>query len=173
MYVFMRIVKCKLAAIITTNNSSLKQQYNNATYKLYLRPSDYEEVAVVHTNMFAKIFGKRKGEIPRKLPIVKISYGNKCIYRRIELVSCDDFCEGIVAMTYKSMGELTNCHYDDKREKKLERIKEGNEVEVRPAYSLNYYWHHPNSATRMSFRIGVPSLMIGVVSLILGLVALL
>lgn len=173
------IVECEVAAIISTNNVQPTQYYDKANLRLYLLPVNFEDVAVFHTSMFYDIFKKRKYEMDGKIPIVKISYGNKSIYRRVELVSCDDSCKGVVALTYKSMGELTNYLYkeveEDKEKKKVvetKTVREGKIVEIEPIGAIPYYFHHPNSATRMSFRIGVPSLIIGVISLIVGLVSI-
>ena len=162
--------KCKGAAIISTNNTHPTPYYDNQIQKLYLMPANFEDVAVFHTSMFFKIFKKRKYEMSSKLPIVKISYGNKCIYRRVELINCKDFCEDVVALTYKSMGELTNYSYEEDDVKPV-YVREGKDVCVRATGIFCYYWYHPNSATRMSFRIGAPSLIIGIVSLFFSIIS--
>lgn len=135
-------------------------------------PANFEDVAVFHTSMFFKIYKKRKYEMSNKIPVVKISFGDKCIYRRVELVSCKNFHQDLVGITYKSMGELTNYSCNGNTIEPITR-REGDEVNITitPTGVISYYFYHPNSATRMSFRIGAPSLIIGVASLIVSVIS--
>lgn len=169
------IVTCNVAAIISTNNMHPTQYYDDVNQKLYLTPANFEDVAVFHTGMFLKIFKKRKYEMSGKIPIVKISYGNKSIYRRVELVSCKNSHLDVVGLTYKSMRELTNYTYEDFDNEKVvvtDVANEGKKVNIEPTGAMRYYFYHPNSATRMSFRIGIPSLIIGFISLLMSIISL-
>ena len=149
------------------------QEYDEDSGKLYLEKADYGEVALVNTDMFVKIFGKRKyqyinSRFSNKMPIVRIKYGKRSIYRRLELASKKNFVNNIIALTSKSVNELVNVLCDEDGTTRADKPTSGSQVIVTPSCSFLYFLHHPNSATRRSFRIGLPSLAISVASLILS-----
>ncbi len=98
---------------------------------------------------------------------MKISYKNKSIYRRVELNGATGFLANILALTPKSVGELANIVVDGENVKS-DCPPKGEMLTITPGCVFMYYWRHPNSATRMSFRLGFPSLLLSIVSLVVG-----
>ncbi|MBR2026487.1 MAG: hypothetical protein IKA07_05060 [Alistipes sp.] len=164
-----------VAIILPFRGGSDKQEYKDG--KLYLYSVDnYQDTVVVHNTSFEKIFGvpkyqyfQRKCNFSRRLPIVKVSYKDRSIYRRVELLSVDKFTSKCAALTNKSLGELSRIEKQKNGEIRVDRPDDKSEVLITRGCRFMYYWHHPNSATRMSFRIGLPSLIIGVISLLCSL----
>ena len=154
------------------------QEYDEVSGKLYLEKADYGEVALVNTDMFVKIFGQRKyqyinSRFSNQMPIVRIKYGKRSIYRRLELASKKNFVNNMIALTSKSANELVNVLCDEDGRTRADKPTSRSQVTVTPSCSFLYFLHHPNSATRMSFILGLPSLLIGIMSLIIGFVSLL
>lgn len=167
-----KTITAELAVISSLKGVLTTSHYDPITKCLYLDWYDCEDVAVLQTSMFSKIFDKPKYQYKRQLPIVKISYKTKSIYRRMELSAANGFVADIIALTPKSISDLTNTVVSG-NEMKGDRPQKGTNITITSGCSFMYYWHHPNSATRMSFQIGVPSLIIGVISLLASICSLL
>ena len=111
---------------------------------------------------FKDIFKVDKPKAPmciKRLPVVKITFNNKSIYRRYYGSSSLSGTEK-AALNYSSLYELV----DDS----LAEIK-GQTVQISKGRRFPYYWNHPFHATRVSFRLGLISISIAVVSLLLSL----
>jgi hypothetical protein len=162
-----KIVKAELNVISSTKGGSIAPHYDSGTKSLYLEQFNYEDAVVLQNSMYNKIYGEPKYISGKILPIVKISYKNKSIYRRIELNSTKGFVAGILALTPKFIRELANIVVDGSNVTS-DRPQKGDELDITPGCVFMYYWRHPNSATRMSFRLGLPSLLLSIVSLVVG-----
>lgn len=164
-----------VAIILPLRGKTDKQEYKDG--KLYLDSVDnYQEIVVVHNKSFEKIFGvpkyqyfQRKCNFSRRLPVVKISYKDRSIYRRIELLSVYKFTGECAALTNKSLGELSRIEKKENGEIRMDRPDDKSKVMITRGCWFLYYWLHPNSATRISFRVGLPSLVISIISLLYSL----
>lgn len=164
-----------VAIILPLRGETDKQKYKDG--KLYLNTVDnYQDAVVMFNKSFEKIFGvpkyqyfQRKCNFSRRLPIVRVSYKDRSIYRRMELLSVNDFKSEYAALTYKSLGELSRIEKDENGEIRMDRPDDKSKVRITKGCSFLYYWQHPNSATRVSFRIGLPSLIISTISLFCSL----
>lgn len=166
----------RLSVISKTNSTQPIQQYDLTTGRLYLDSVSYEDAAIFNTDMFDKIFGERKYQYQSRrfvglLPIVKISYKRRTIYRRVELVSKTNFTNDIVALPPKAIGELTNM-VNNNGYITADRPLTGDMLKITPGCTFGFYWNHPNSATRVSYRLGLPSLLIGITSFAIGIISL-
>ena len=169
----------KVGIFVPTNSTYATPQFDNG--KLYLDNQYPEDVAIVQNAMFEEIFEDKKSVYLHKhtylsrLPIVKLTNGNRSIYRRIELASKTNFSKDkeIICISPKSLGELANISYDSNNKPKPIRLEPNDKIDVQVAGWLPFYFYHPDSATRMPFILGLPSLLIGIISLIIGFVSLL
>ena len=162
-----QVVEAELAIISLTKSICSTPHYDPTTKCLYLNQYNYEDAVLLQHSMYKEIFGLPKYRSRKRLPIVKISYKNKSIYRRVELNGATGFLANILALTPKSVGELANIVVDGENVKS-DCPPKGEMLTITPGCVFMYYWRHPNSATRMSFRLGFPSLLLSIVSLVVG-----
>lgn len=167
----------EVVVVIPYDSNHSKRMCENRV--LYVEDVEsFQDTIVLHSSSFKNVFNIPKYQyfqkwynFSRRCPVVKISYGNRTIYRRVELLSVSGFKQHYAGLTNKSLGELSQIIYDNKGNNKSDKPKKGSRITIKPGSTLLYYWQHPNSATRMSFRIGLPSLIISIVSLICSLIS--
>lgn len=97
----------------------------------------------------------------KRLSIVKISANGIVIYRAYRGVSATDFLKDYVALTPNSIMLLND--------------KAGNEpkeVEVSKGCIFPFYWYHPDKAVRISFKLGLVSLLMGVISIVISIISM-
>lgn len=121
---------------------------------------------------FKEIFKTTKAESPiciKRLPVVKITFNGKSIHRRFygnnnlgKKISDEEYVGEYAALNYSSLYELVD--------ESLDEIK-GKTVQISKGRRLPYYWNHPFHATRISFRLGLISIVFAVVSLLLSIFA--
>ena len=131
---------------------------------------DYDslsDAAVLYCHNYKAIFGKTRAEVKankKRLSVLMIQLDRKKIYRRY---FSDNNISGIdaktVGLTPASIRELSSGRNNE---------VVGMSVKVRKACSFCYYWNHPFHATRISYRLGLPSLIIGVFALVLSVLSL-
>lgn len=124
------------------------------------RDLDTESKALFCSDSYRVIFGqtkKRSNQQRQRLSVVKIKCGKRKIYRSFQARS-------ITSLNKDSIGLSPNACQE------LGIEPNGEKVSVRKGCSWGYFWNHPNSATRVSFRIGLPSLFVGLISLIIALI---
>lgn len=124
------------------------------------------DAALVYKDTYRQLFGP-KGSNQRyywKPQIVKISYGDRCIYRRLLVSATKGLNSKTVGITYSSIGELTNCS------KNGENASPNNKLVTMSRGCILFYWQrHPNPAARISYLLGVWSIAIGVFSIVLSI----
>ncbi len=116
-------------------------------------PKELDEYVVLQSSMYERIFGEKKINVSRsrkRLSIVKICYEGRSIHRAYLSVSAKDFDKEYVALTPNSIYELSS-------EKAITPLSK---VTVCKGCVWKYYWNNPNAAVRMSFRIGMISIML-------------
>ena len=137
-----------------------KSNSNEFVILSHERDLDTESKALFHPGRYQDIFGKTKkssNQRRQRLSVVRIKYGKRVIYRSFQARS-------ITGLDKNSIGLSPNACQE------LGIEPNGEKVTVRKGCLGGYFWEHPNSATRVSFRIGSLSLLVGLISLIVGLV---
>lgn len=84
---------------------------------------------------------------------LKISYQGKTLYRAAETAEYQGVEGGTIGLSSNSLSDLglTNAPLEEA------------ELEVRPAYALSYYLHHPDYIQRLSFRTTIVTLLLGTI----------
>ena len=125
--------------------------------------SDVEQLndaAVVSKDVYAFFFGpKTANQKNYWCPnVVKISFGDRHIYRRLIVRSLNGLEVNRIGLTYNSIGELTNIsnlgsNIDPKND--VVKISKGN--------TFAFWYRHPNPAARIAFLIGLWSIATSVI----------
>lgn len=142
---------------------------NNECYLNDSIPENIDTVILAGCD-FEAIFKTTKAKSPmwtKRLPIVKISFKGKSIHRRF--YGNNDL--GKKGKDRKHVGEYAALNYSSLYELVGENPDEikGKTVQISKGRRLPYYWNHPFHATRISFRLGLISIIIAVVSLLLSI----
>ena len=110
-------------------------------------------------NQFFKTNKKDTNQTKQRLSVLKISHGKRTIYRQYAGRGMS-FGEDIdsskcVGLSPNSWQQLCLDSSDDK------------EVTLNRSWWFPFFWKHSNSATRISFRIGVIGLVLAIIGIIL------
>lgn len=153
-------------------NPEKKEEMKFPDYEFYLDetiPENIDAVLLAGCD-FEEIFKTTKAASPiwvKRLPVVKISFKGKSIYRRFyghkelgEKGRDGKYVGVYAALNYSSLYELV----DDK----IDSIK-GEMVQISKGRRFPYYWNHPFHATRISARLGFISIAIAIISLVLSI----
>lgn len=137
---------------------------NDSQDKLFLGDSvpNNIDAIILAPKDFKDIFGIEKSKAPiciKRLPVVKITFNGKTIYRRYYGSGPLSGTEK-AALNYSSLYEFVDDNLDE--------IK-GKTVQISKGCRLPYYWNHPFHATRISFRLGLISVVFASASLLLSL----
>ena len=123
-----------------------------------------QDVAWFHTSEYEKLFGKKRSldKKNKLLAIVRLEYKSRAIRRRYQYDSTLHLTSNQVGLTSESARIL----FDDVPDvsKEVVKVSKGNIWDT-----VMFYWDHPFHATRISFKVGLPSLLIGLLSLIIGI----
>ena len=94
--------------------------------------------------------------------IVRLEYNGRIIRRRYQTDNTLGLTNTQVGLTSESARIL----FDDIPDvsKEVVKVSKGNVWDT-----IMFYWDHPFHATRISFKVGLPSLLIGLFSLIIGI----
>ncbi len=123
-----------------------------------------EDTAYFHSSMYKEIMGElRRSSCIRdkRLAIVKISAGGYSIYRKFSSISKSGFNGDSVALTYSSIRMLTD--------KSVSALL-GGKVTVSKSNRHLFFWNHPFHATRVSYRLGLVSIVLGLLSIGISLI---
>jgi len=124
---------------------------------------DHEGMALFQASDYLSLFGKRKSQTNQKLQrlsVVKITYGSRSIYRQFAARSIDGLNKGVVGLTLNSWMQLG-----------LQNNQQ--EVQVKKSWWFPFYWSHPNSATRISFILGLVSVALAILGIVISLISIL
>lgn len=123
-----------------------------------------QDCALVQRNDYEELFGKKSFSQKNywKGNIVKITFGTRSIYRRLDISTTKGHTKGVIGLTYSSLGELSCFPNLD---------EPGNsEVTVTKGCRFMYWWRHPNQAARISAVLGFVSIMLSMIGIILSVV---
>lgn len=125
---------------------------------------DLECCAYLYPKVYEEIFGEKKKESPQnkqRLSVIKITKCNRKIYRKYVTKPLTGLKKNVIVISPNScqqLGFTTN-----EVEKK---------VCVSKSWWFPFYLYHSNSATRISFRVGMISLLVGLIGLILSVISI-
>ena len=123
--------------------------------------SEADGDAVFQSNAYFDIFGftrKRSNTDKKRLSIVKISANGESIHRAFKSEAVDGIKKDMVGLTPSSIRLLIG-----------KDGKNPTEVEVEKGRMFPFYWEHPDKAIRISFKLGLLSLMLGLTSIVFSL----
>ena len=143
--------------------AAYKKESEKKNYSIYVDDPniDLECCAYLYPTVYEKIFRKKKKEASQsdqRLSIMKIKNSNRCIYRKYTGKSVDGLTQDYIVISGNSKQQLK---FDEGKE---------NIVTVSKGCWLPFYWYHSNSATRMSFRIGMLGFATGLTGIILSII---
>lgn len=142
----------------STENTKFVDQYG------YIESN--QDVAWFNSQQYKdeELFGiKRSLDKKNKLiAIVRIEYQGRKIRRRYQTDNTLGLTNNQVGLTSESARIL----FDDMSDvsKEVVKVSKGNIWDT-----VMFYWNHPFHATRISFKVGFPSLLIGLLSLIISI----
>lgn len=145
-------------------NSENKPDENGT---IYIDNIDVESecCAYLYSKTYSVIFGNKKKETTQskqRLSVIKICSCNKKIYRKYVGVAVKNFQERNIALSANACQQLM-----------LNPRKQESYVCISKGWWFPFYWYHSNSATRISFRIGLISLLVGLIGVVLSIVSIL
>lgn len=125
------------------------------------------DAAIVHKDTYAELFGdKAANQDNYWLPqIVKISFGDRSVYRRLLISPIQGLDSKTVGLTYNSIGELTNYSPTAANISPNDDV-----VTLSKGCRLTFWRQHPNPAARISFILGSWSIILGVLSIAISII---
>lgn len=130
---------------------------------LYLKgislPSEVDGDVYLTSHLYEEIFGKSKkssSNCQKQLSIVKISANGQSIHRAYKSTSAANFTKNYAALTTKSISFLTD---SNGHETQVVTLSKGS--------CFLFYWSHPDIAIRLSFKLGLLSVILGLLSILL------
>ncbi len=137
------------------------------------RSNDIADIALLSNRAYGKIFGKNRSEETgerRLVSVVRITRGDKVIRR---MYRYDSSVSGIgtfdIALTMSSIGLLTKSggRADNILGEDV-KVTKGNMWDVH-----EYYLNHPSQATRISYKLGMLSVVLALLSIVLTIIQML
>lgn len=125
---------------------------------------DSECCAYFQASAYQDIFNKKKQDVSQseqRLSVVKICRGKRKIYRKYVAKSPKGLTKDYIVLSLNACQQLGIKRYDIDKE-----------VRVTKSWWFPFYWYHSNSATRVSFRVGLISLFIGLLGIGLGVLSI-
>jgi hypothetical protein len=124
------------------------------------------DAVLVYKDTYKLFFGPKTSNQRNywKPQIVKISYGDRCIYRRLLVSSIKGLNSKTIGITYSSIGELTNCSKNG-----INTSPNNDVVTISRGCRWAYWRRHPNPAARISYILGIFSIALGILSIVLSL----
>lgn len=157
-----------LAAVPKSGQSSPSVNNNTLYLDDYYSTDDLNDVVIIRPDNYAKIFGRTKSSSStdnKLLSIVKVEYGNgkqrRSIHRRCYCLTANGFTNGMAALTYPSIRILAGDGAS---------TIQGKVVRLSKGCYLSYFWYHPFHATRITMRLGLPSLILAIVSIVISII---
>ena len=123
--------------------------------------SEADGDAVFQSNVYSEIFGftrKRSNTDKKRLSIVKISANGESIHRAFKSEAVDGIKKDMVGLSPNSIRLLSD-----------KNGKNPTEVEVEMGGMFPFYWEHPDKAIRISFKLGLCSLVLGLISIVISI----
>ena len=110
---------------------------------------------------YYRIFKKDKGKTSQRkqrLSTIRISCGKRKIYRQYAARSIDKLVGGCVGLSPNSWQQL------------LLKEVPAKIVRVEKCCNFWFFWNHPNSATRISYKLGIIGALLAIISISLSIV---
>ena len=155
----------KVVTILPDSSASMNYFEGNVLRLISINSaSDIDGEVLMTSHSFEDVFGTEKktaDNFLKQLPIVKICANGKKIHRAYRGVSVKGFNKELVALSPNSI-MLLNDNNGVEPEK----------VELSEGSILPFYWYHPDKAIRLSFKIGLISLLMGIISIAISIIGL-
>lgn len=118
---------------------------------------DHEKFVLMHSGCFSKIFNGNMDKVdPECLEgLVKIQHKCRTVYRRYRGSKVDG---NVVELGYRTQKEL--------------KVKDGDEVVIKPTNWFCYLWHNQDSCIKHPFRIAFVGIILTLISFLLTLLGL-
>ena len=152
----------KVKVILPTNRQEVNYIDGD---KMFLKDittiSEADGDAVFQSNVYSEIFGftrKRSNTDKKRLSIVKISANGESIHRAFKSEAVDGIKKDMVGLSPNSIRLLSD-----------KNGKNPTEVEVEMGGMFPFYWEHPDKAIRISFKLGLCSLVLGLISIVISI----
>ena len=158
----------KYNPVVVHYSANKSQKTSNCRYfESYSYIEDNQDVVWLNSKQYSALFEKTRSVDHKNklLAIVRLVYKNRVIRRRYK-------CNQSLCLNNKQIGltsESVRILFDDMPDISKEEINvsKGSIWDV-----FMYYWDHPFHATRISFKVGILSMILGIVSLIIGIFSL-
>ena len=156
----------KNVAKVLPNSSGEKNCFANDELRLIgiNNASDVDGEVLMISNCYKDVFEKRKkntNDSNKRLSIVKITANGKSIHRSYKCVSAAGFISDYVALSPNSIMLLND-----------KNGIEPKEAELCEGSWFPFYWYHPDKAVRLSFKLGLISLLMGFMSIVISIIGL-
>ena len=146
-------------------NTHLQSSVNTKYVKAFGYVESNQDVAWFNNQQYKDdgLFGTKRSldQKNKLLAIVCLEYCGRKIRRRYQTDITLGLTNNQVGLTSESARILFDDLPDVSRE--VIKISKGNIWDT-----IMFYWNHPFHATRISFKVGFPSLIIGILALIIG-----
>ncbi len=154
-----------IITILPAIPSESKNYYSNKIFHLnrITFSSEVDGDVILTSSSYQKIFGRKKkssSNSRKRLSIVKISANGKSIHRAYRAESAGGFTENEVALSPNSIRLLSD--------------KEGMEptiAKISKGCRIPFYWFHPDKSIRISFKLGLLSVVLGSLPLLKNLLS--
>lgn len=127
---------------------------------------EHQDVAWFNSKQYSEIFKKKRSGDPQNklLAVARLRYKDRILRRRYLCDQTLSLADNQVGLTSESIRILFDGKTNPSQE--LITISKGNIWDV-----FMYYWNHPFHATRISFKLGVISLIVGVIPFVVSLIS--
>ncbi|MBQ7020380.1 MAG: hypothetical protein IJN30_05200 [Bacteroidales bacterium] len=151
-------------------NTLLQSSENTKYVKVFGYVESNQDVAWFNSKQYKEdgLFGTKRSldKNNKLLAIVRLEYKGRKIRRRYQTDNTLNLTNNQVGLTSESARILFDDIPDVSNE--VITISKGNIWDT-----IMFYWNHPFHATRISFKVGFPSLIIGIAALIIGIIGIL
>lgn len=149
------------------SNESKEPDKNNVYFEKYSLIENFDDTALMTADNYKKIFGKKKSEVSQEKKLISIlrikSVDTGKIIRRKYMkspltgISKEEICISPLSISLLSNNDNSSIVGQ------CVEVSKGNIYDV-----IRFYWDHPFHATRISYRVGLPSLLISIISLLIS-----
>ena len=156
----LKMAKKNLLKIIVSKTGTSQVNNNLLEVDGIASSMEMNQYVLMQSKCYEGIFGEKKkysSDNMKRLSVVKITHNGKSIHRAFKALPATGLTENHVGLTPASIGLLTDSYNNSPMD-----------VELSKGCKWKYYWYHPGSATRISFKFGMWSIGLAIISIILS-----
>jgi hypothetical protein len=158
----LKMAKKNLLKIIVSKTGTSQVNNNLLEVDGIASSMEMNQYVLMQSKCYEGIFGEKKkysSDNMKRLSVVKITHNGKSIHRAFKALPATGLTENHVGLTPASIELLTDSYNNSSMD-----------VELSKGCKWKYYWYHPGSATRISFKLGMWSIGLAIISIILSFV---